>query len=150
VVTFPGLTKYVPNVSHTVEEAQETDVNTGALAPTGKVMPFVAANHAVPFHIITTGPALLSVAPTVTQKLDPTQDTERKDVPRSPPTSGLFTVVHDVPFHDSVRAPPPAPLLCPPTLTHEMALVQETEFRKLLPAPAAALASVHVDALTGA
>ena len=78
----------------------------------------------------------------------PTHDTEFR---KSPVVAGAFTLgttVHDVPFHCSMRVPPPVPEFSRPTATQKVEVVHETSFSWFEPDPAAALEFVQFVAAT--
>ena len=107
----------------------------------------VTNDHALPFHVsATAGP--VPVRPTARQKVVPTQETEFRMSPVVAGASTLGTTVHDVPFHCSMRVPPPAPEFSAPTATQKVDDVQDTSFSELKPDPAAALAFVQFVAAT--
>jgi hypothetical protein len=77
----------------------------------------------------------------------PTHDT---DVSVSPVVAGAFTLgttVHVVPFHCSMRVPPPGRFSVP-TATQKVEVVHDTSFSWFEPDPAAALAFVQFVAAT--
>ena len=107
----------------------------------------VTNDHAVPFHVsATAGP--VPDPPTARQKVVPTHDTEFRV---SPVVAGAFTLgttVHDVPFHCSMRVPPPVPEFSEPTATQKVEVVHDTSFSRFEPDPAAASEFVQFVAAT--
>ena len=96
----------------------------------------VANDHDVPFQVsATAGP--VPVCPTARQKVVPTHETEFRMSPVVAGASTLGTTVQVVPFHCSMRVPPPAPEFSVPTATQKVEVVQETSFSVLKPDPAA-------------
>ena len=78
----------------------------------------------------------------------PTHDTELRV---SPVVAGAFTLgttVHVVPFHCSMRLPPPGPRFSEPTATQKVEVVHDTSFSWFEPDPAAALELVQFVAAT--
>ena len=90
----------------------------------------------------------MPVDPTARQKLVPTQETELRVSPVVAGASTLGTTAHVVPFHCSIRDPPPAPEFSPPTAMQKVDDVHDTSFNWLKPDPAAALAFVQFVAAT--
>jgi hypothetical protein len=142
---FVPATEAVPRTSHVVEDTHETEERVVAVLPDGAAG--VTNVHAFPFQVsATAGP--VPVDPTARQKLVPTQETELRMSPVVAGASTLGTTAHDVPFHCSIRLPPPVPEFCPPTATQKVDDVQDTSFSVLKPDPAAALAFVQFAAAT--
>ena len=78
----------------------------------------------------------------------PTHDTEFRV---SSVVAGAFTLgttVHVVPFHCSMRVPPPVPEFSEPTATQKVDVVQDTSVSTFEPDPAAALVFVQFVAAT--
>ena len=142
---FVPATEAVPRTSHVVEDTHETEERIVLVLPDGAAG--VTNDHAFPFQVsATAGP--VPVCPTARQKVVPTQETEFRMSPVVAGASTLGTTAHDVPFHCSIRLPPPAPEFCPPTATQKVDDVQDTSFSGLKPDPAAALAFVQFVAAT--
>ena len=142
---FVAPTVAVPRTSHVVADTQETDERFVVVLPAGAAA--VTKDHAVPFHVSATA-VPVPEPPTARQKEVPTHDTEFRV---SPVVAGAFTLgttVHVVPFHCSMRVPPPAPEFSVPTATQKVEVVHDTSFSTFEPDPAAALAFVQFVAAT--
>jgi hypothetical protein len=142
---FVPAIEAVPRTSHVVEDTHETEERVVAVLPDGAAG--VTNDHAFPFQASATG-GPVPVDPTARQKVVPTQETELRVSPVVAGASTLGTTAHDVPFHCSIRLPPPAPEFCPPTATQKVDVVHDTSFNWLKPDPAAALAFVQFVAAT--
>jgi hypothetical protein len=137
---FTPATEAVPRTSHVVADTHETDERMVLVLPDGAAA--VAKDHDVPFQVsATAGP--VPVCPTARQKVVPTHDTEFRMSPVVAGASTLGTTFQVVPFHCSMRVPPPAPVFSVPTATQKVEVVQETSFSVLKPDPAAALKFVQ-------
>jgi hypothetical protein len=102
--------------------------------------------HVAPFHVSAIGP--WPEDPTAKQNEGPTHDTESSPSSLVDGALGLGTTVHVVPFHCSVRVPPPDPWFWIPTATQNDDVVHETSFNKLDADPDGTLTADHEVALT--
>jgi hypothetical protein len=139
-----------PRISHMFVATQETDVREPTVAPEGSGTLVRAQEE--PFQTSASVPldAAVDCPPTARQNEGPTHETlARTSESLTGESAAPLLAVQLVPFHCSMRMPPPMEPAWAPTPVHETEDVHETPSSALPPvSPGAAFAFVQSDALT--